>query len=75
MPTGGAPTPPEERISKLDLYELGLYGGQDSAEKRRALCRRMGLPARLSAGALADVLTAMSTRGELLAAMENEETQ
>ncbi len=58
-----------ERITKLELYELGLSGGPGSAEKRRELCRRLGLPQRLSSAALADVLTALVTREELARAM------
>ena len=53
-----------ERISKTDMYEAGLSGGANSAEKRKRLCKRLDLPERMSANALLDVLNALLTRKE-----------
>ena len=47
------------RITKADLYARGLSGGADSASKRKALQKRLGLPEHLSADALLDVLNAL----------------
>ncbi|MDR3644175.1 MAG: DUF4093 domain-containing protein [Clostridia bacterium] len=47
---------PARRITKTDFFEDGLAGGEGSAEKRRRLLERLGLPQRLSANALIDVL-------------------
>lgn len=52
-------------ITKATLYELGLSGGPDSAEKRRALLKELDLPEKLSANALLDVLNALYTEAEL----------
>ena len=51
-------------ISKADLYARGLSGREGSAEKRRALQRRLDLPERLSSDALLDVLNALMDREE-----------
>lgn len=52
-------------ITKLDLYELGLSGGADSKQKRKALQKKLGLPDLLSASSLLEVLNTMVTREEL----------
>lgn len=44
------------RITKAMLYEDGLSGGADSHERRKMLKRELGLPMRLSANALIDIL-------------------
>ena len=64
---GGEESPGGRRagISKADLYALGLAGGEGSAERRRALLRRLALPERLSANAMLDVLNALYTAEEL----------
>ncbi len=55
-----------ERLTKADLADAGLVGGENSALKRQALQRRLGLPERLSANMLLEVLSAMYTREEAL---------
>lgn len=57
-----APRP--SRITKADLYRLGLSGAAGSREKRSALLRQMDLPQRLTADGLLDVLNALMTREE-----------
>lgn len=44
------------KITKQMMYEDGLSGGADSAEKRRALARILKLPPRISANAMLDIL-------------------
>ena len=53
-------------ITKADLFDLGLSGGEGSAMKRRALLKSLDLPARLSANGLLDVLNVLYTREEFL---------
>lgn len=43
-------------LTKADLYADGFAGGADSAEKRRALLRQLGLPQRMSANMLLEVI-------------------
>lgn len=57
---------PERPITKLDLYELGFTGGQDSAKKRAALLKFYSFPARLSANALVKVLNSITTYDQFL---------
>lgn len=44
------------KITKTMLYEDGLTGGDESAEKRRKLARVLGLPVRISTNALIEIL-------------------
>ncbi|MBR5154921.1 MAG: DUF4093 domain-containing protein [Clostridia bacterium] len=46
------------KITKTMFYEDGLSGSEESAEKRRKLAKSLGLPIRLSANALLEVLNA-----------------
>lgn len=61
-----SPAGQTEKISKADLYSLGLSGGAGSEEKRKALQRAMGLPERLSANGLLQALNALYSRQEFL---------
>ncbi|HHY53003.1 MAG TPA: DUF4093 domain-containing protein [Clostridiales bacterium] len=56
---------PREPITKMDLYEAGLSGREQSRALRQKLLEHLGLPARLSAGALPDVLSRLMSREEL----------
>ena len=55
------------RISKADMYARGLSGREGSAEKRARLIKQLGLPERLTADGLLDVLNATMSREEFLA--------
>ena len=47
-----------KRISKADLYRVGLSGRENSARRRAELIREMDLPEHISTDALLDVLNA-----------------
>jgi ribonuclease M5 len=51
-------------ITKADMYSAGLSGGPGSAQKRRGLLTRLGLPERLTANGLLEVLNILYTRDE-----------
>ena len=53
------------RITKQDMMELGLSGGKDSAERRRKLLQKLGLPERMSANAMLQALNLLYTKQEL----------
>lgn len=53
-------------ITKADLVELGLSGGEKAAEKRALLQRELSLPERLSANMLIEILNVMYTREQFL---------
>lgn len=57
---------PAPRISKADMYARGLSGREGSAEKRARLIKQLGLPERLTADGLLDVLNATMSREEFL---------
>ncbi len=59
-------------ITYTDLYEWGLSGTSDSADTRRNLLKRIGLPPRLSKKALCQVLNMMYTYEEFCAAMQEK---
>lgn len=48
-------------ITYIDLYEWGISGTANSAEKRRTLLRRLGLPPRMSKKELLQVLNTLYT--------------
>ena len=57
-------------ITYTDLYEWGISGTPDSADRRRALLARLGLPPRLSKQELLQVLNTPYTRESLQAQIE-----
>ena len=52
-------------ITKQDLVELGLSGGQNAAEKRRALLKKLHLPEHMSANAMLQALNLLYSLDEL----------
>ena len=58
-------------FTKADLYELGLVGGVNSAQKRQKLQRALGLPEKLSANRLLEILNIAVSPDELAAALKN----
>lgn len=62
---GDAPEARRAGLTKADLFALGLSGTPDSAARRKALCRKLDLPERLSANALLEVLGALYSAEEL----------
>ncbi len=54
----------KSNVTYADLYEAGLSGTSDSADKRREFLRLLGLPPRLSKKALCDVINLICTREE-----------
>ncbi len=57
-------------LTKAYLFELGLSGGENSAELRRKLCEYFSLPKMLSANSLAEILPILTDEAELLSAIE-----
>lgn len=51
----------KEIVTKTTLYDDGLIGRDNSAEKRRLLLKALGLPERLSANGLIDILNSAYT--------------
>lgn len=55
----------EAEITKSYLYSLGLFGGTDSAAKRKALQKALSLPEHLSTNSLTQILNIISSRTEI----------
>lgn len=51
-----AQAPEKIPITKADLFDLGLTGGQDSAARRRALLKRLELPEHLTVNGMLEAL-------------------
>ena len=63
----------QREITNADLYEAGLTGKANSAEKRRQLLLSLGLPQRLSGKNMLDVLNTFMTYDEFIEkCMENK---
>lgn len=56
-------------VTKTDFMEDGLSGGQNSAERRRALLRQLDLPERTSANAMLKIINTFMTYAEYKAAV------
>ncbi len=68
----GPEAEPREKITKADLFALGLTGGQDSARRRRDLLRRLDLPEHLTTNGLLEALDLLYGREEFLRSMAEE---
>lgn len=53
-------------VTKADLLDLGLAGGENSSVLRKMLQQKLGLPSRLSANMLLEAVNAMYTRSEFM---------
>lgn len=69
----GEPPCAETRITKMDLVELGLSGGKNSAARRLALLRHLALPEHMSANAMLQALNLLYTPLELRQLLEELE--
>lgn len=58
-------------IKKSDFVKLGLSGGTGSSEKRREIANVLGIPMRISANMLLDMLNRLLSYEELCELMEN----
>ncbi len=60
----------DKKISKTDLFNLGLSGGEGSAEKRKSLCLFLNLPTILSANSLVEVINSLYSYEEFFSEVE-----
>ena len=56
---------PREAITKQDLFEMGLSGGENSSLKRQQLLRYLQLPSQMSANAMLQALNLLYTKEEV----------
>ncbi len=60
----GAPKESDKRIERVDLFEDGFFGVQDSSRKRALLLKELDLPEKLSTSGLLDVINTALTYKE-----------
>lgn len=58
------------KLTKANLFDAGLVGGAESAEKRRRLQKALGLPEKLSSNRLLEILNTAVTPEEYAAGLE-----
>lgn len=51
-----------EKITKLDLYKAGLYGKENSKEKRKEFLIKNNLPEKISPNSLIDILNGLGIK-------------
>lgn len=64
---------PGREITKADLYMAGLSGGEGSREKRNALAASLGIPMKISANMLLDILNRLLNFDEFCEIIQNIE--
>ncbi|MBE7035988.1 MAG: DUF4093 domain-containing protein [Ruminococcaceae bacterium] len=55
----------KENITKLDLYHAGFYGKENSRQKREEFLKRKGMPVRISANMLVEVMNLLFDKKDL----------
>ena len=60
-----APQAEKTPITKADLMEWGLAGGEGSSQRRQALLRRLELPEHLTANGMLEALNLLVSREKL----------
>jgi ribonuclease M5 len=69
---GNASKPKEGRaVTKADLYKLGLSGGNDSHKKRASLAAALGIPMKISANMLLDIVNRLLDYDEFCEIVQN----
>ena len=61
-----------EKITRTDLYELGLFGAESSGAKRKSLEEKLGFPKGMSVSQLISALNSLYTKDEFLRCFEQE---
>ena len=61
----------KSQITKADMYMLGLSGGESSSKLRKLLEQEIGIPSKISANMLLEVLNRLFTLEELSELLEN----
>lgn len=59
-----------KKVSKTDLYNLGISGGENSKDKRHELCEYLKLPLCLTANSMLDAVNTLYTYDEFMSEVE-----
>ena len=63
----------KEPVTKLDLFETGLSGGNNSAEKRSELLKYLGMPELMTTNAMLEIINTMMSKNEFMEVIERLE--
>lgn len=63
----------KEPVTKLDLFEKGLSGGNNSAEKRSELLKYLGMPELMTTNAMLEIINTMMSKNEFIEVIERLE--
>lgn len=63
----------KEPVTKLDLFEVGLSGGNNSAEKRSELLKYLGMPELMTTNAMLEIINTMMSKKEFMEVIERLE--
>ena len=69
---GETAKPDRQPMTKQDFMDLGLSGGKDSSEKRKALLKKMNLPEHMSTNAMLQAVNLLYTREEIAELVKSE---
>ncbi len=69
-----AERPENAGFTKVDFYEFGLSGREDSAARREIVLKRLGLPKAMTANAMLEAINLIVTREEFLTLLEKDFT-
>jgi len=64
-----------EKVTKTDLFTLGLSGSEGSSERRDRIAEKLGLPSGLTAPAFLSAVNVIMTREEFLLLVQSTEEQ
>lgn len=62
---------PKAAVAKIDLYEMGLSGGENAKILREAVCRELDLPHDMNANALLEAVNLLYTREMFIQMVNN----
>lgn len=63
----------KSKLTKTDLFAMGLSGGKNSAELRVKVALKLGLPSKLSANMLLDAINRFSDKETILSILKDSE--
>lgn len=62
---------PTEKVTRFDLYSLGLSGQKNSREKREIILKKLSLPTHLSSTVLPDVISAVISKNDFISLVKD----
>lgn len=60
----------KEPVTKLDLFETGFSGGENSAEKRSELLKYLGMPELMTTNSMLEIINTMMSKSEFMDIIE-----